>query len=223
MAVQVLPLAAAVWSDASLALAPSKVCDAYVGFLKSSRAAVLLHRPTASRGLSITYFCSPHIMQRCGKCKPCLNPHFKQACTEVKAARELDRSSHRSSYTNRRARLSATNIPLARLDHEAAITTAEAQHEEQLSNKRFQRERPSPSAVSDAEQHCLSETAQAKKRAATEDSDNYGCNKKICFIMHDPEQTAAKTAASPATADPESCFIQVQLAYALLCLLVLSC
>ncbi len=127
-------------------------------------------------------------MQPCGKCKPCLNPHFKKACTEVKAARELERSSHRSSHTIRRARLSATNIPLAKLDHEAAIITAEAQHEEQLSNKRVQRDSPSPSAVSDHEQHCLSETAQAKKRAATEDSDNYGCSKRICFSMRDPEQ-----------------------------------
>ncbi len=162
-------------------------------------------------------------MERCGKCKPCLNPHFKKACTEVKAARELDRSSHRSSHTIRRARLSATNIPLAKLDHEAAITTAEAQHEEQLSNKRFQRDSPSPSAVSDHEQRCLTETAQAKKRAATEDSDNYGCNKRICFSTRDLEQTAARTAASPATADPDSCFIQVQSAYAALCLHVLCC
>ncbi|DBA94939.1 TPA: hypothetical protein ACH3X1_002465 [Trebouxia sp. C0004] len=149
-------------------------------------------------------------MQRCGKCKPCLNPHFKQACTEVKAAKEVDRSSHRSSHTTRRARLSAINIPLAKLDHEAAITPTEAHHEEQLSNRRFQRDSPSPSVVSDHEQHCLPETAQATKRAATEDSDNHGCNKRICFRISDPERTAARTAASPATADPESCFIQGQ-------------
>ncbi|KAL0042092.1 hypothetical protein WJX77_002855 [Trebouxia sp. C0004] len=149
-------------------------------------------------------------MQRCGKCKPCLNPHFKQACTEVKAAKEVDRSSHRSSHTTRRARLSAINIPLAKLDHEAAITPTEAHHEEQLSNRRFQRDSPSPSVVSDHEQHCLPETAQATKRAATEDSDNHGCNKRICFRISDPERTAARTAASPATADPESCFIQVE-------------
>jgi len=162
-------------------------------------------------------------MQRCGKCKPCLNPHFKQACTEVKAAKELDRSSHRSSHTTRRARLSATNIPLAKLDHEAAITPAKAHHEKQLSKKRFQRDSPSPSAVSDHEQHCLSETAQVRERTATEDSDSHGCNKRICFRMSDPEQTEARTAASLATADPDSCFIQVQLAYAVLCLLFLSC
>jgi len=41
--------------------------------------------------------------------------------------------------------------------------------------------------------------------------------------MSDPEQTEARTAASLATADPDSCFIQVQLAYAVLCLLFLSC
>ena len=162
-------------------------------------------------------------MQRCGNCKPCLNPHFKQACTEVKAARELDRSSHRSSYTNRRARLSATDIPLAKLDHEAAFTIAEAHHEKQLSNKRFQRDSPSPSAVSHHEQHRLSERAQAKKRAATEDSDNYGRNKRTCFRMSEPEQTAATTSANPSTADPESCFVQVQLAYVVLCLPFLSC
>lgn len=150
-------------------------------------------------------------MQRCGKCKPCLNPHWKQACTEVRSAKELDRSSHRSSHTTRRVRLSVTYTPLAKLDHEAATTATEALCEKQLSNKRFQRDSPSPSAVLDQEQHCLSETAEAKKRAATEDSDNYGCNKRICFRMSDPEQTAASTAAHP-----DSCFIQVQLGYVVL-------
>ncbi len=124
----------------------------------------------------------------------------------------MDRNSFRSPVPKRRCRLSADCVPLARRDIEPEATPAAQNHEAHPQAVTVNTPSLSPVSNSQLDRDSLPEDARTMKRAATEDSDNHGSNKKVCFELGKDEQPAAATAswvASKSSANPSSCLTQV--------------
>ena len=155
-------------------------------------------------------------MQRCGNCSNCQKPHLKKGCIVLKATWEADCAS-RHDAPLRRHRRSVDAIPLAKLAQQPTTTSA-SPCAEQPSSHQVLRGSSSPSVEPEVEAQ-RNHWPEYSKRAATEDSENQGCQKKIRFAADSSVEPVQLPSSGMASRDTPEDFDFEHLMQVLICTL----